>query len=362
MLTRDESVDRIKRALALRPFWNKLGARNAAPCNIVAVGSSVTEGYPVSGLLTDQNWTTVLGQRLRAAYPQAVAGSKTGYYSVFRNASTPSDYPVVAGGATKSLNYSNGLGGKSYLATGAGSDGVICTFTAPTGTTAVDLVWVRAAAAGQFSWAINGGAATNVSTQGTDAPWMTTRIAAVAGDVVTIRYVSGAGFFAGFFAYDGDETSGVRMYNAGCSSRGLWTLNTTPAIWGCFTSSNINPALVIVESGPSATHTTAAAWKTVLEASIALLQTNCPTASILIWTPYPWNSGLAPQSEYAAIADQVAATADNICHVDFSQVIVRTSLTDYAGGLLPDNTHPGVAGSDITASLMFDAISPRRVA
>ncbi len=350
-------------ARALSRFWSALAARNTTPVDIMTVGDSISEGYPPSGvaanLLTDQAWRKLLIDKLRTQYPTSGAPGTPGYYAANRQTVAPADYPVVNTGGS-AANYC-GLGLRNVHLNSA-SDNLV--FTVPAGTTAVDVFWDRFSGTTTFNWSVNGGSTTNVNTAGTpELDMRATRISGLTGgDTVKLDYVSGAGVFIdGFYAYGGDETKGLRIWD---SARTSVSCNTLIAVgtqrW--FTGFNvIQPALVLIELGPNDSPTrTAAQLKADLLTLISLIKAQCTiTPSFMLLATWRVGDPLESWTNYVTGMREISAADADVGFYDMRGAIPKSDANmDTVGGLLPDSTHPGVAGSVAVANGVFPAIIP----
>ena len=360
------SFEARKRARALRRFWLKLGGRASAPCNIVAVGDSITEGYPPSGvrtnLLTEECWRALLVSKLRSAFPTSGAAGTGGYYAALHNNVEPNDYPVTRNGVLS--QNASGFGLRNVFLRAAGN---YVEFTCPANTTSVDVIWHRTPSASNFSWQINGGAATNVTASGTDTDGMVTNITGVvAGDKIRVNYVSGAGaLINGFFAYGGDEAKGIRMWDSGRATVTCSTLvASSTSVW--FQNFNVvQPDLVMILIGANdASKTnglrTSAQFAADLQTLITNIKAQCTVApSIMLMTQWQVSTPVEPWENYVNVIKAAAAADDDIMFFDMRNIIWKRPFgSDTAGGMLVDYIHPGREASEILADGLLNVIRP----
>lgn len=350
-----------KRARAMQRFFVRLGLRETSPCDIVYAGDSISEGYPPLGvganLLTNQNWANLLANKLRATFPTTGAPGTRGYYTA-RRALPPSDWPVSFSGA--STTDATGLALRG-LHLNSASDTV--TFTCPPGTTAVDIFWTRQSGTTSFNWRINAGSNTTVSTTGAtvNGEFQSTRVTGVtAGDTVTCEYISGVGvYISGFFAYAGDETKGIRFWDSAKSS---WNFGTGTT--GLLKSEEwlnafnvIQPALVIMQT---VNISTIAGAQADIQNFISKVKAECTVApSFLLVGNWQVGAPAEDWEDFIAMQKSVAAADDDVFFYDVRHDIYKPNMqVNKAGGLLPDDAHPGVAGSEIYAEAMFNVLRP----
>ena len=221
--------------------WRDLvnAALTAQTMTTLVIGDSISEGQGASA--RGNRWIDKMNDGLKSLYqPGGVTGASTGYLPGYYAASgigTP--YSSVSGGS----EYAAGsLGERSYRFTGAGS----ITYTV-TGTSA-DLY---AATGGTYSWAVDGGSATNVSPSGYTKTHIS--LGSAGSHTITITRVSGTVTFGGVMVFNGDESSGIRVVDA---SHYSWM--TTDFDSDLYTIYNqVSPDLVLFATGINDTQTDA---------------------------------------------------------------------------------------------------------
>src|SRR5215469_18231864 len=149
---------------ALTPLFAGLAGRLSARCNIVCLGDSITEGQgaagpPSSGF--ENRWLARLRDMLRCRYPtQGLTGGGRGFIGAASTGEGSFPWPAAT---SQSLPNGMGAGPKAKFLQLAGS-GQTITFSLVGD--AADIMWTQVPYGGTFSWAVDGGTAKNVSTNG----------------------------------------------------------------------------------------------------------------------------------------------------------------------------------------------------
>src|SRR5215470_6696773 len=149
---------------ALTPWFAALSNRLSARCNVVCLGDSITEGVhatgpPSTGFLN--RWLERVADMLRARYPtQGVTGGGRGFIGAASTGETSFNWPAALAGSPASAQTAGPKAKFVQLA----SSGQSVTFSL-VGDTA-EIMWTQANFGGTFSWAVDGGPATKVSTNG----------------------------------------------------------------------------------------------------------------------------------------------------------------------------------------------------
>jgi len=353
-----QAANSYKKARALQRFRSALGSRDTAPCDMVFIGDSITEGYPPYGTAANlpfgSCWIQKLGTRLRSRFPTTGAAGSVGYVAAGRGLNVlPTDYPLSFNLGVAAVSY--GLGLRNRFLNAANARVVL---TVPTGATSVRVFWGREPSTTSFSWKINSGATTNVSTTGASSDFQYTDISGVTGgDTVTIEYVSGAGVFIdGFFVFGGDETKGVRLWDsARASATAADFIAASTQRW--FRAFNvIQPSLVAIGLGANDANTsggnkTASQFRADIESLLALIRAQITNSPSIVLCP-EWLVG-TPREAWSGYVDALyalAAADSDICIFDWQDVIWKSASSDTAAGMLTDQTHPGVSGSDALAA------------
>jgi hypothetical protein len=278
------------KSTALQRFFYCLGLAQtgAGVCDFLHIGDSITTGYQ---LLAANRWQKLLAALMRAKFQPAGVAGGWGYFSAMQAIATPADWPFAATGTT--LSNFDGPGAKcAYM--GASGNKLVWT-TGPV--TSVDLFYARNSVTGSFSYKVDGGASTVISAGGTSSFMTPISITGLGGTTHTIEvdWVSNltvGPYICGGIEYNGDETTGLRFWDAGRSSAQCAYLagvgSGANANW--FNDlSVIQPALVTIELGYNdcnvSPYYTAAQFKTNLLSLIASVNEYCTVAPSIVLIP-----------------------------------------------------------------------------
>jgi lysophospholipase L1-like esterase len=325
-------------------------ARTAGTSTILAIGDSLTEG---------QGAPTRAGRwldRLRDASRGAAAGGINYQPSHYYTYSPDSTWfrPGVATGTILYSPWAGNLGGRvAELSVGA-------TLTYTVTGTSVD-IW-HTTNGGTLTYQVDSGAAVSVNTAGTYQP--NARITGVslgAAGQHTVRITATAGtvYFGGLTVYDGDETTGTRVFEAGHSG---WTAANhmqdtqfQKVAWGL-----VAPDLAIVTLGLNdAKSITAAAFKTNLQTIIAALKALPKVPSILLVASYAPDQGAmgysaATWQTYVTAMKELAAS-EGTAVLDLSATM-PPATTSGTGFYSADGIHPNTSGHTQIATLVGSAL------
>lgn len=225
---------------ALTPWFAALANRQFARCNVICLGDSITEGQAASTF--DNAWRSRLRDMLRSTFPTpGVAGGGRGYLNLTGTGELSFVWPSTISGAPPGV--STGPKGSGLQFNQAGHQ-VVYNLTGDF----ADIMWEQVPLGGTFSWKVDAGAATNVSTNGgSTVDGKLTRIALGGGaHTLTLAWVSGTLNIDGVIEYNGDSAAGLQVHD--CGHYGWQTsswLGVSP--WNAIAA--LNPALVIITLG-----------------------------------------------------------------------------------------------------------------
>jgi len=270
-------------------------------------------------------------------------------------------YDTRIAGATPWRSGVDSLGGRTFFAQFSVPD-PLPSFTPSEPVTTIEIYWRRAAGGGTFSWAIDGGAATNVSTNGTAGLQKTTISGLTLGShTVALASVSGDVRIYGFDGFDSSKV-GLKFINSANNGGVLsdYTANTN----------DYDPRRVITDLAPSATiigiganHWNASLSLATFQADLQTLITHCQAFGpvMLISDPGtdPVASGygvsLVTQKTYV---DAMAALAISNDCVMFDVWTLFGGLTNTFGArYLADGIHPSQMGHGYYTSLPARALA-----
>ncbi|WP_375424412.1 SGNH/GDSL hydrolase family protein [uncultured Friedmanniella sp.] len=181
-----------------------LAGRGSSPAVWVAVGDSITEGQGAS--LQSRRWIDQTATQLRNYSSAGDVGYLPGWAAVFPPDSRWQPY------ASRSGSISNDSAGPLGLRTATMAAGATQTYRL-TGTS-VDLYYLRGG--GSLSYAVDGGTATTIDTAGTvgETRRRRVRFGAAGAHELVISARSGRVRLAGVAIFDGDEASGVHLFDS----------------------------------------------------------------------------------------------------------------------------------------------------
>jgi lysophospholipase L1-like esterase len=210
---------------ALEHWSNAVANRNSQPATWVAWGDSFTEGQGASK--RSDRWIDEALGSLRSTYPTTGVTGGAGYLPSFYATYGPDStwMPFTSSGGSHIWEYWGGSLGNRIVNMSAGG---YETFTV-TGTS-VDILYSQGAG-GTFSYRVDSGAPVSVSTSGGYDPSSHVHVsfATPGTHTVTITGVSGTSYLEGLMVYNGDESKGIRLYDA--AHTGATTDHFTSSMW-----------------------------------------------------------------------------------------------------------------------------------
>ena len=305
---------------ALTPWFAGLSNRLTARCNVVCLGDSVTEGVHAQGPPStgfQNRWLARLADGLRARYPtQGLTGGGRGYIGAASTGEPTFTWPTTITGSPVT-GLTSGPKGKFVQLGGSGQS---ITFSL-TGDSA-DIMWTQAGFGGAFSWSVDGGPATNVSTNGSgtvDGKLTHIPLGAAAPHTLALSWVSGKANVDGVIEYNGDYSRGIQIHDAGHygwqSSNWVSALNGGAASGPAGGIAALAPAAVIISLGSSDQFSAVppGTFQARLQAIIAAIQARLtPPSPAFVLCMLPARVGQSgysfPWSQYVAAAGTVAAS------------------------------------------------------
>lgn len=359
-----------RNAAALRRWNAALSNIATAPANIAFVGHSMMEGY--SATITSERVADSTISALRRK--MGITGGLGHKKSIKFFGAT--DYPITIGG-TKLAVGDAGFGGGSAAILGAPYGPA--TIAIPAGTTSVDLVWTRKTDLGSFTWVLDGGAASSpVSTTGATYGYNTTNIVTNPATGHTLVVTGSSGFvqLGGVTFYSGDETKGIRSWEAGrpgsTSTQYLAAMGPGNNWLDFFNSTN--PALIVFtilcndfykSAAPDTNNVPTATSKTNIKSIIDMIAARCATRpSVVLCVENVVHEGLNNQPE--KWADYVKAAYDlagveGYAVFDFNKRLglTTTAVPGVTAGLInPDKIHPSNAGHRLWGEGLATFLAP----
>lgn len=338
---------------ALWPYYDAIEDVASSPLSIVCIGDSITEGFYATTLAG--RWIERLASRLG----NAISGAAAPVYYPAHTTQTGYTWPWTLAGGTNNTTY--GLGRRAYNLPAAATMSISFTGTSFT------IFWTRQVSGGTFSYAVDGGAATNVDTSGAEASGRTTTVTGLSNTAhtVAIARISGTSVIEGLIGYSG--TAGIRIYDGGHSgyTSADFVDGSNPRWIDAIAT--IQPALVIVGLGVNDTQTVSAAtYKANIETLIANIRaqtTTDPAIALLAMYQHGAAGGFPfdDWSDYVTALDDLASANDSgeIMVIDLTGPFGGYSgVTTALGGLHPDRVHPTNAGHSLIADTILEALAP----
>lgn len=391
-----DALDARKRSM-LRTFHARCANINGAPIDWLAVGDSTTEGARhVGGAPSrwENRAVTLLRSRLGQTAPGGL-GYVPAWYST-GDQQTPSPCQPsttgtqAAGGWGTQTRGNYGLGRRCLPLAGSapvGPSKVTLTLTAGTATacTSVDVIYGRAnTATSGLDIYLNGALQTSVPaniTSGSEVGGLRYRLTGLGGLSHTIeaRATGATAYLEGFMLYNGDETSGLRLWEAAASgSNSAWHDAIKPANKGTpnfiYVYDNVvalQPALVTVMLGINSFYNgtsqteTPSTYAANLTSLVSTIRAACATPPAIVFL-HQWERGPAsstsglthPWSAYVDAARGVAAADGSIAEHDLSLRFPPGIQTAALGLIHADQTHQVDVGSTFIANSFINWIAP----
>jgi lysophospholipase L1-like esterase len=325
---------------------------------VAIIGDSVSRGQSTgAGTAQGPNaWPIQLAAQLQASGINAGANNVWGDGGSWGLGQSMTNF---AGGDSRiaftgawALGSTKTAGGNAFAPTAAGS----MTFTPTGNVTKFDIYWRDAAVGRNFSWAIDGGAATTISSSGATQIVKTTVSAGTLGaHSITLAWVAGTPTVMAIDGYD--DTAGrneIAIQNWGiCGATTTSLLDNSDTVTGRLAMYNFyQPDLTILCPIINNWRTSISQATTYTELTALVTQAQL-TGSAAIITP-PYDSGVAgltaQQDQYAAIAATVASEK-NAHLVDYRSTLGSYALANSAG-FYSDSIHLTQAGYSDVARLV----------
>jgi lysophospholipase L1-like esterase len=354
----------------LMPWFAALTNRKGRRADVVIMGDSFIEGYPVTsyGLSVSANLASVL----RARHPvSGVTGGRgfIGIPSTFMATNDPGGWPLaLTGGAYDDTFYGFGAKHRVWYASATGAKAVL-TLASPITSFDINQMINTAGHTTTGYYKIDGGTAVPFSTYATSNASAVTHIASPASTSIEIGWnATGYLFLEGITEYNGDENAGITVHNCGYSGYTTtnWLVKST--VWPT-SMKLLNPDLIVITLGTNDSATTvgnmgSASFGTNLTSLIAALRTASITCPVVI--SMAWDTPLAkvePWVNYVNAAKAVAAADATVLCVDNSaRMPAAGSAQGTALGLYhTDQAHGNANGNAYMylAETLYAAVAPR---
>ena len=367
-----------RRSQALIPWHAGLANRSTARCNIVCLGDSITAGQGAAVIGSEPGWDLCWRSRLRdllrARYPtQGMFGGGRGYIGAKNTGVLSFTWPSTITGSPASGTTLGPTGEFIQLTAGQSVAWTLLGDSA-------DILWTQAAGAGSFSWQVDSGSTTNVSTAGgstVDGKITHISLGTPGTHTVTVAYATGANAdISGIVEYYGDYTSGIQVHD--CGHYGWTTGNWVTSMNGGSAANSgaaiaaLAPSLVIITLGANDQFNgvTPATYQTNLQTIItdlkAQLTSPFPSFVIQMLPPRSGQSGYTyPWSQYVSAAYAVAAADTSGPSSNSIVTVMDWTLgprllggdTDVYGVWAGDGVHPLNLGHQATADGLLTFLS-----
>jgi lysophospholipase L1-like esterase len=360
------------RSQALQPWYAALANRHYTRANVVCIGDSITEGQGATAI--DNRWIGRLRDQLRARFPTVgLSGGGRGFLGSQGSGTFSYTWPATHVGTLPS---GLTLGPKAAFCQ-LTTTGHAITY-ALTGDSA-DIMWVRVGFGGTFSWSVDGGGATNVSTNGASTlDGRTTHISlgAAGAHTLSLNWVSGNSSIDGVTEFNGDFTKGIQVHDAAHYG---WQTSNWSTVLGTSTTvptaiNALSPSLIVIALGVNDQFSgvTPATFQSNLTTIITELRAaeSAPYPSVMLcmYPPRQGQSGYTfPWSQYVTAAWNVAA-ADTagvgstslvtVLDMTLGPRLMGADVDPYGIWAPGDLTHPSNLGHSMMGDVIANFLSP----
>lgn len=325
---------------ALAEFTAALADADNNPVDILTIGTSISEGGSVTAY-TDR-WLDLLVASLRSTHqPAGVTGGR-GYVPAFYAVSTLTD-PFTYSGGTDTGN--RGLGHRARSMS-ANANTMSITVTC----TSFHLFYVTAPTLGEFEVIIDGGSPTTIDSYSASAvngvKWSSGALGAGSHTVViSPNSLNESCIIEGIMVYNGDETKGIRAWDAAKGGSNSSTFGGPTDNWKGAVAS-VNPDLTIIEMGVNewwAGSLTAAQFETNMGNIVTDVRSQAPNTSIMFVILYErGGTGFSGSETWDDFADAMQSLADSDGDI---AVLDLRGFEDTPGRLAGDVVHLTNAGA-----------------
>lgn len=348
-------------AAALQKWRAALANRDYAPANVVCLGDSITEGQGATAY--DRTYRQQLLKRLRERFPVAGVTGGRGLIGPSKTGFTSGTWPASITGSP-ALDDDRGPKRRAVVLAAAGQS---ITFTLKG--TSVDLMYAQATTSGTISYTIDGGSATTLSLAGgtsfpTSGQLARITLGASGAHTLVVSYSSGGNcIIEGVVEYDGDETKGIRVHDAGHHG---WTTVTWSNRGGfdywMHSIRALNPDLLILGlmANDSTIPTPPATALANLQSILSILRADAVNPSVLV-VPMFQRSEItaATWAGYVNVCYQLMAADPMVAICDLSLRMPPAGLAGNGSlGLYADTVHPSDKGHSMMADAILGAIVP----
>jgi lysophospholipase L1-like esterase len=340
--------------------WNcALTNRASTAATWVAWGDSITEGQGSSTVAS--RWINQTLNGLRSTYPVSGVTGGFGYIPSFYGTYGPdsqwSTNPTTSGSATWNLDSNQmgngaGLGLLTVTLNSGGSE----TFKV-TGSSA-DILYNYGS--GTFSYKVDSGASTNVSTSGGTGATGHTHVAfsSAGSHTLTISGVSGSVILEGVMTYNGDETKGIRLYDSSQSGTTTGEFVNQGSSLAAITA-HVKADLVTIQFGGNDFESNDELTPSQVTANLKTLVSDIRSAatghepSIVLVVPYNHtgtNNFGDSWPQYVSAIKAVASADPSLGVIDLTSFATEGSSSPYLSST--DDAHPNNTGQTKLATMI----------
>jgi lysophospholipase L1-like esterase len=360
----------------LQPWLAGLAGRETTRANVVILGDSLTVGQGATSFPT--TYQQLLPVMLRSRFPTSgVTTGGRGFLPPILPPSNPTTFtpPYVSftGATAAQLEAGVLYGYGPNLITFNLNVGSGAVLTYSLNGDAADIVWAGSSGNGTFSYQVDSGGVTNVSTNVTFGVNYVTHVSlgSAGAHTLKISYVSGTNVFVtGVIEYNGDYTTGIQVHNCGFSgtTTSNWTVANSTNIWPSALSV-FNPNLIVIELGANdnASSITPATTAANISDMVSNIRTNftglslLPPPILLLAVYNAANDGPTTPAQWQQYVNAMYGIAAGDSAIDVFDLSMRMPSTGaantynlYAG----DGIHPVNAGHRMITDALGNYLGP----
>lgn len=237
-----------QRAQPLMRWITALANRHFGRCNVVCLGDSITEGQGATQLA--YRWTDRLRFNLTNRFPtQGVSSSGRGFLGANSSGEFSFTWPSTLAGSP-APGFTGGPKSQ-FVQLGGSGQSISYTLTGD----AADIMWMQVPFGGSFSWSVDGGGATTVSTNGgaiLDGRITHINLGSAGAHTLTLAWVSGQSNIEGVVEYNGDYAAGIQVHDAahyGWQASSWVTVTANGASGPAQAINSLSPDLIVIALG-----------------------------------------------------------------------------------------------------------------
>lgn len=334
-------------SMALMPFRAAVANRENARCVWYALGDSITEG--ANSTARPNRWVNQTLASLRNRRPTSGIGTGGSLGSLppyFDGSTMGNPFTTLSGAPSPGKETSFGLGRRTATMSGTAK------YVFDINGSSFDMFYTSGPTSGTIGVKIDAGSVQNVATSGTLADGKKWNSGALTpgAHTVEITAVSGTVYFGGLYVYDGDESKGIHLLEAGHFGWKTtdWVANS-PRWQDTITLHQ--PHLVTIALGANDYQNDVAptTFKTNLQTLITAFRTNTTIDPAFVLVGYSERADIGTAthdwSDYLDAMYEIAEADAGVGVFDLSlQMIARRTDATNVYGLYGDQVHPSNKG------------------